>query len=131
MWISFRVLPSYFYIVNFDFLDYRSYLGFGAGQSENFLIPLLFNVPMDSFQGGFLPQFIYDYGILFGIIFLIFLKLEVLPKIVSFESFVICLMLTNANFNTQLFWFTITCFALLKFYRKNRNTESPSDNPTE
>lgn len=121
---SFRVLPSYFYIVNFDFFDYHSYLGFGAGQSENFLIPLLFNVPMESFQGGFLPQFIYDYGLLFGIIFLIFLKLEVLPKIVSFESFVIFLMLTNANFNTQLFWFTITCFALLKFYKKNKNAES-------
>ena len=126
---SFRVLPSYFYIINFDFFDYHSYLGFGAGQSEDFLIPLLFNVPMDTFQGGFLPQFIYDYGLLFGIIFFIFLKLEVLPKIVSFETFVICLMLTNANFNTQLFWFAITCFALLKFYKKNMRAESAFEKP--
>ena len=124
---SFRILPSYFYVSKFNFFDFHSYLGFGAGQSENFLIPLLFDVPMDTFQGGFMPQFIYDYGLIFGFIFLVFLRSEVLPKFISFESFVICLMLTNANFNTQLFWFTITCFALLKFYKKRRDIESPPE----
>lgn len=114
---SFRILPTFYYIKYFDITNYHYLLGFGAGESEKFLIKLLFDVPVESFQGGFFPQFLYDYGLVFGLLFIVFLRLEVLDKTVSFQTVVILLMLTNANFNTQLFWLTLALFALTKHYK--------------
>lgn len=115
---SFRVLPFYYYAVNINPLNHHFYFGYGAGTSGAFLVPFLFKVPVENYQGGFLPQFIYDYGIIFFIIFAIFLVRESVIRIISFPSLVLLLMMTNANFNTQLFWFIITCFALNKWYAR-------------
>lgn len=122
---SFRVLPTYHYIRNIDIRDLHFYFGYGAGQSSEFLIPFLFNVKVDHYEGGFLPQFIYDYGIIFGLAFALFLMRESITKLISFETFVFVLMITNANFNTQLFWVVITIFSYNKFYKEGRAYSSP------
>ena len=122
---SFRVLPTYHYIRNIDIRDLHFYFGYGAGQSSEFLIPFLFNVKVDHYEGGFLPQFIYDYGIIFGLAFALFLMRESITKLVSFETFVFVLMITNANFNTQLFWVVITIFSYNKFYKEGRAYSPP------
>jgi hypothetical protein len=113
---SYRILPFYYYAINIDLMDYHFYFGHGAGMGSQFLIPFLFNVPVSEFEGGFLPQFLYDYGCIFVLAFLIFIRREVLTKWFSFEAFVILTLVTNANFNTQVFWFVITSFALKKWY---------------
>lgn len=123
---SFRILPTYYYLKGIELTDLHFYFGHGAGQSTKFLVPYLFKVKVESYEGGFLPQFLYDYGIVFGFFFLLFLKREVLTRFFSFETFVILLMLTNANFNTQLFWLVITIFALTKFYKKSSLYGPPS-----
>jgi hypothetical protein len=127
---AFRVMPTYYYVRDIDLTDVHFYFGHGAGQSSAFLVPYLFKVNVETYEGGFLPQFLYDYGILFGVIFFLFIKREVLFKTFSFETFVILLMLTNANFNTQLFWLLITIFALTKFYRKSAFYDAPSSAPS-
>lgn len=114
---SFRILPTYYYIKDIDLKDPHFYFGHGAGQSSEFLIPLLFKVKVESYEGGFLPQFIYDYGCIFGLFFLLFVRTEAITRLISFETCVILMMLTNANFNTQLFWFVIMISALTKFYK--------------
>ena len=83
---------------------------------SQFLIPFLFKVRVSEFEGGFLPQFLYDYGFIFGLAFFIFIRREVLTKWLSFELFLVLILLTNANFNTQVFWFVITSLALKKWY---------------
>jgi hypothetical protein len=114
---SFRVLPIYYYLRDAELTSIHFYFGYGAGTGGPFLIPYLFKVPVESYEGGFLPQFLYDYGIVFGIVFFYFLGKETLPSVFSFPAFVLVLMLTNANFNTQLFWFVITCLAMDKWYK--------------
>lgn len=113
---SYRILPFYYYLNNINLTDFHFYFGYGAGAGSEFLIPFLFNVPVSEFQGGFLPQFLYDYGLIFGLAFVIFIRREILMKWWSFDTFLILFLLTNANFNTQVFWFVITCFALRKWY---------------
>lgn len=113
---SFRILPVFHYLNHIDLLDFHFYLGYGAGTSSNFLIPLLFGSPVKSYEGGFLPQFLYDYGILILVFLALFLRENAIRGYFSYESIVILLMMTNANFNTQLFWITIVCFALNKYY---------------
>ena len=51
-----------------------------------------------------------------GLAFFIFIRREVLTKWLSFELFLVLILLTNANFNTQVFWFVITSLALKKWY---------------
>lgn len=114
---SFRILPTYFYIRQIDLASIHFYFGHGAGQGSGFLIPLLFQYPIDSYEGGFFPQFLYDYGIVFFVFFIVFLSWDVFSKVLSFELFLIILLLTNANFNTQLFWFVITSLTLARHYR--------------
>jgi hypothetical protein len=113
---SFRVLPIFHYLRDIDLLDPHFYLGHGAGTSGSFLIPLIFGSPVASYEGGFLPQFLYDYGILLLVLLILFLRENVGKKLLAFEIAVILLMMTNANFNTQLFWITICCFSLNKHY---------------
>jgi hypothetical protein len=116
---SFRILPTYYYVKSIDLMDLHFLFGHGAGQSSKFLIPFLFDVIVDDYEGGFMPQFIFDYGIIFFAVFLYFLKKEVLTSFISFETAVLLMLLTNANFNTQLFWIVITIFSLHKFYKKS------------
>jgi hypothetical protein len=111
-----------------DLLDFHFYLGHGAGASIDFLIPLLFNVPVKTYEGGFLPQFLYDYGILIIPVLFIFLKREIAIRIFSLEFIILILMMTNANFNTQLFWLTIISFSLNKYYTVSSNTATPAIN---
>jgi hypothetical protein len=125
---SFRILPFFHYVHAIDLLDFHFYLGHGAGASIDFLIPLLFNVPVKTYEGGFLPQFLYDYGILIIPVLFIFLKREIAIRIFSLEFIILILMMTNANFNTQLFWLTIISFSLNKYYTVSSNTATPAIN---
>jgi hypothetical protein len=118
---SFRIVPIFHYINDIDLLDPHFYFGHGPGTSSSFLIPLLFGSPVASYEGGFLPQFVYDYGILIFVFLFLFIKENVVSGFLSFEMAVIVLMMTNANFNTQLFWFVMVSFALNKFYEKNQS----------
>jgi hypothetical protein len=115
---SFRILPFIYYVDGIHLLDPHFYFGYGAGTSSDFLIPLLFDTPVDRFDGGFLPQFLYDYGILFIIVLALFFKEDILKSFFSFEMIVIVIMMTNTNFNTQLFWIVLICFALNKHYAR-------------
>jgi|GEM_PF-2168945 len=118
---SFRILPMYYYLRDISLLDYHFYLGYGAGTSSAYLVPILFKTAeIDTYEGGFLPQFLYDYGILLGVCFALFLKREVLRRVISFELLVVLLMLTNANFNTQLFWFVLLVLTLRKYYLESQ-----------
>lgn len=118
---SFRIVPIFHYINDIDLLDPHFYFGHGSGTSSSFLIPLLFGSPVASYEGGFLPQFVYDYGILILVFLGLFIKENVVSSFLSFEMAVIVLMMTNVNFNTQLFWFVMVSFALNKFYEKNQS----------
>jgi hypothetical protein len=106
---SFRILPFYYYIITADLSSIHFYLGSGAGTSNVSLSPYLFPHTLEivSFQGGFLPAFLIDYGFL-GFLFFISVFFHETRSLFSFGTIVMFIILLNANFNTQLFWIIFT-----------------------
>ncbi len=110
-----RFGPTYLMISDIDLLDIWTWLGRGAGASTAFFTDA-FSGPVleDGFvlQLGFFPGFVYDYGIFASMAFLIFAWL-ICRGPYRWQSFaIVLLMLFNANINTQLLWFVLTCLAL-------------------
>lgn len=121
---SFRVLPFYYYLKSVNLFDLNFYLGHGAAVSDKILNVFLFPHIHDdsfSFQGGFLPGFLIDYGLIgFLLIFYAFIKET--KSMFSFGAISMLFVLVNANFNTQLFWIVFTFLTLENKVNKNEDT---------
>jgi hypothetical protein len=122
---SFRFYPLLFYFQKFDIHNIYYIIGFGPGVSTTFfnegLISSGYGLDLDSnFQGGFLPSFLIDYGIVLTIILIYFIFKNCIIKHNLFEYSFLFLLLINTNINTQLFWFYIfTTFVAKHFYFQN------------
>ncbi|MBW1293901.1 hypothetical protein GBO31_00170 [Aquimarina litoralis] len=112
----FRVAPFFYYIEKIDFLDLHFYLGYGANASQSYFSRLLFpNHPEMIFSPQFLPGFLYDYGF-FGALLVVYAIFKKVARRSVFEILLILLTLLNSNFNTQLFWFVVTCLFINKAF---------------
>jgi hypothetical protein len=118
---SFRFYPLVHYFQMFDSNNFHFFFGFGPGASTTFfnegLISDGFGLDLDSnFQGGFIPSFFVDYGIIITIILIYFIYSNCIIKHNIFEYSFAFLLLLNTNINTQLFWFYIFSTFLAKKY---------------
>lgn len=112
----FRIVPIFYYFETASVNDWQFYLGHGASTSKEFIVPAIFTAYLDGeYLGGFLPAFLYDYGIVGAFLVITFIA-RLLPGIISISTVIVILLLTNANFNTQLFWFIIFCLTLNKHF---------------
>jgi hypothetical protein len=126
---SFRILPFYYYFEKIKLSDPHFYLGFGAGKSDTFLSDKLFPHLKEEvkFLGGFLPAYLIDYGIIGLLIFGLFYHTYI-NTYLSFDFFLIISMLTNASFNTQLFWFVIIIIYLKRKILKQSDLITKGNN---
>ena len=108
-----RIGPLFSYLEGFDLFSMKTYLGYGSGQSAFYFGHVFNDVIGEENRGfesgtlnlGFFPGFLYDYGIIgVTLVYLIVLR-HGMCKFISIQSFIIFLMLFNASFNTQLFWY--------------------------
>lgn len=104
---SIRILPTYFYITNFDFFNYQYYLGFGLDYSQNFIRTLIPGIEEETPFGGLLPTLIFDFGLISFLFLARFIFKFTLTRLISFETAFILLVMVNATLNTQLFWFVL------------------------
>lgn len=116
---SFRFYPIMFYFQNLNPFDFHYLFGFGPGSSSFFfndgLIQHGFRMDFESnFQGGFLPSFFVDYGIIPTLLIAYFILKNCFIKHNILEYLFFLLLLSNTNFNTQLFWFCIFATFLTK-----------------
>jgi hypothetical protein len=116
---SFRFYPIMFYFQNLNLFNFHYLFGFGPGSSSFFfndgLIEHGFRMDFDSnFQGGFLPSFFVDYGLIPTLLIIYFIVKNCLIKHNILEYLFFLLLLSNTNFNTQLFWFCIYATFLTK-----------------
>lgn len=123
---AFRIIPFIAYLQIFEWNLFFNYLfGFGSGASESFLNYELFKAGYGtsqfggSFQGGFFPGFIIDYGILVTVFFMFTLKKVFLLNRNFFQYFILFAIFINVNINTQLFWFPLFLFFITKYYEKD------------
>jgi hypothetical protein len=102
---SFRVLPFYYYLESVKLTDPHFFFGHGAGVSDTFLSAQLFPYSEEEvkFLGGFLPAYLIDYGITGFLVFALFYH-SYIRNYFSFDFIIVILTITNASFNTQLFW---------------------------
>ena len=117
---SFRLYPLLFYFQNFNFNNIHYYFGFGPGASTTFFNEGLrssgFGLDLDStFQGGFIPSFFIDYGLIPTFTILYFIIKNCILKHNIFEYSLLFLLLINTNINTQLFWFYIFVTFISKY----------------
>ncbi|MFT5253267.1 MAG: hypothetical protein ACI87N_002297 [Flavobacteriales bacterium] len=121
-----RIGPTFMLIAESENLKFNVYTGAGAGAAGTFLLEMLSGVLIDdgdaeSLDVGLIPAFVIDYGfigfILLWIFFLIFTMYN-LPI-----SFWLCMILImfNANINTQILWFAITCCLAVSMNRANKH----------
>lgn len=118
----YRLAPFLYYFESANWMDPAFYFGHGASASKLFIVPEIYLAyPNGEFSGGFLPSYLYDYGVIGSllVVFFIFHKI----KLISIPSLVIVLMLLNANFNTQLFWFLIFCFSMNQHFNEQAKRE--------
>jgi len=112
----FRIAPILYYFDTSSLFDVQFYLGHGAAASKKFTVPSIYSAYIDGeYRGGFMPSFLYDYGIIGGALVAIFIY-TLFPRLISTPTIIIILLLFNANFNTQLFWYVLMCFSLNKHY---------------
>lgn len=122
----YRLAPLLHYFRIFDWQDIHYWIGHGPAASRHFVVPETYLASQGEFLGGFIPSFFFDYGVLGAVLVLIFIFRQ-LPGILSVPTVIVILMLFNANFNTQLFWFVVTILSLTEFYkRKSHALNSPT-----
>lgn len=111
---SIRVLPFYYYIVNFNPIDIHSYVGFGLDYAQNFLQTLIPGIEKGSSFGGIIPMLIFDFGLIgFLLLWRMILKLSI-SHLFSVETLFLILVMVNSTINTQLFWFILIVFSINK-----------------
>ena len=125
---GFRIYPIIFYFNNFDVYNYHYFTGFGPGTSSTFftkeLIETGYGLDQDSkIQGGFLPSFLIDYGLLISIVLFFFILKRCIITPNLYEITFIFFLFLNININTQLFWFFIFTTFLLKNFINSAKLE--------
>jgi len=116
-----RVAPLAAYMTSLNFLDINVYVGSGASSSSKYFLTIFPDVvdvtSQSHFNGsirlGFLPAFLYDYG-LTGVLLVFFIVWRrAFNSLLSFNFAFFLLLIFNANLNTQLFWFVWVMLFLL------------------
>lgn len=118
---SIRILPLYHYIVNFDFDNYHSYLGFGLDYTQNFIRTKIPGIPVGVAFGGLIPSLLFDFGIIsFILLWIMILKISI-SKFLSMETVILIFVMLNATLNTQLFWFVLIVLAITRNIQINNS----------
>lgn len=118
-----RIGPTFMLIAEGENLKFNVYTGAGAGAAGVFLLEMLSGVLIDdgdaeSLDVGIIPAFVIDYGFIGFILLWVFLFFVMYNLPVTFWLCIILIMF-NANINTQLLWFGITCCFAVSMYRAN------------
>ena len=117
-----RIGPLFEYVSSPEFYSLSGFFGNGPGASRYYFGSAFEDVISTTHKGydegvinlGFIPAYLYDYGVLGVGLFWFFVGRVFVNKFVSVYGLFFVLLVVNANLNTQLF-----CFVLFVFYYLN------------
>ncbi|MFH1373070.1 MAG: hypothetical protein ABII79_04675 [bacterium] len=115
-----RIAPFTEYFNSLNPADYHCYLGHGAMASTSFMTDTFLShvhPDGDTVRTGFIPAFLYDYGLIGASLVIVLLLRLISGRKFSLAVVIFLAMLFNANFNTQLFWYIVIVFALVGLYQ--------------
>lgn len=109
-----RIAPFFTYVEKFNISDIHTYIGFGSSAANKFFsfefadhIGDAVGTREGLLELGFFPAFIYAYGLLGILICYLLIFKKIFKTFFFVETSFVFLMLLNANFNTQLFWYIV------------------------
>lgn len=108
----FRFGPLFSYIISANFGEIGTWLGHGATSASYFfteMFRLHIDADKDTIELGLMPAFIYDYGLITGVLLLGFLYRTTRGPLRPAMVAILTLLIFNANFSTQMMWFAVTC----------------------
>lgn len=108
----FRFGPLFNYLAIAKISEPATWLGHGATSASYFFADLFrmhIDDSSDSIELGFLPAYIYDYGLVAGGLMLGFLYQTTRGSFRLAMVAILSLLVFNANFSTQMMWFAVTC----------------------
>ena len=114
---SARIAPYMFLIHEFDLFDFNFLFGHGVDYANHYFSLMLVGQELGGEIGiGGLVNFLYDYGLIAFIIFIIYIKRICFHSFFSYE-FIIWLLIYSVNpFNTSLLWASILFLGVNKYF---------------
>lgn len=116
--LSMRVVPAQEYFQNLSLLDWRTWVGHGPATStvhysDEYAYFAFKEAESRLVRLGFLPAFLYDFGLIGAGIVVWFIRRHILRGTRKLELAIVFLMLFNANFNTQVFWYAMVLLSYI------------------
>ena len=120
---SARINPIIYYFEDFDVSSAKFWFGFGRGYSEPMLIERVMGHPTDWVKGagGVFPVYFYDFGLLAGLSFLLFLFHFCFSKNNKMFIFIWILFISSGSFNCYYQWLFICLSYSCIFYGRHHS----------
>jgi len=113
---SVRIIPLLLVASSFEFY---SLLGMGMDFSKNYFPTVVPGIEEGGYNGGLIPSFIIDNGLLNAFMLFLVIKKRVIHNFFSFEFILLFFILMNTSFNSQLFWSVMTIFSVNMYFKNH------------
>lgn len=115
-----RISPYMFLIHEFSLTDINFLFGHGVDYAVHYFSLMLLGEELGKETGiGGLINFIYDYGIIAFLCFIIYIRKLCFHSFFSYEFIAWILVYTVCDFNVSLLWASILVFGINKWFEQN------------
>lgn len=118
---SARISPYLFYLNDFDLTNWHIWFGYGHDYGTKFLSWQMLGKEMGNEIGiGGIVNYLYDYGIIILLYFLVLMKKLVFGKFLSWDFFFWFFAFSMQSFNVPIFWAFFTFTYVTKLFEDNK-----------
>ena len=114
-----RFVPYMEFFRTFDITSINTWFGHGIDQLE----VLCTNVVVDDVERAIgannILSLFYDYGLIPGVLFFVFLARSILPRLISFQTVYYLLVFTVLPLNHYITWLMVCLFFTINHFRNN------------
>ncbi len=122
---SARISPYLFYINDFDLSNWHFWFGFGHDYGTKYLSWNMLGEEMGYEIGiGGIVNFLYDYGAVIFLYFLLLMRKIVFGKFLSWDFFFWFVAFSMQTFNMPIFWAFFTFTYITKLFENNKYNTS-------
>jgi hypothetical protein len=111
-----RIVPTMMYFKSVSLSSLNCWFGYGADYAKNFVPTVVPGIMEGRFLGGFLPVYLFDYGLINAFLTIIMIRRVVIVKVISVDTLILILCIGAAPFNSQLFWGILSLYSVNKFF---------------
>lgn len=115
-----RIIPFVEYFSRFDFANFQTWFGHGQGELERICSYVIVFDEDASVGAAGLCNFLYDFGLITGVLFLYFVVKAICQKWFDYEFVMFLLMVSVVSVNVYILWgFLIFLYTTNYYFKKN------------